>query len=87
MKTYSEIKEAYPDLKEIPVLEMEITFPEDYFVKFDQAVINFSHLISISRGYKDENGNYKVIFRPLDIENAYAIFNPKPDINIKLQEL
>lgn len=85
METYYEIKEAYPDLKEIPVLEMEVTFGEDYFVKYDHLLLNFPQLVVISRPYKDENGNYKLILRPVG-ENPSAILIPGSP-PIQLQEL
>ena len=56
--TYNEIKENNPDLKEIPVKEIEVTFTEDYFVGGDFVKFNSDNYI-VSRAYKDENGNYK----------------------------
>lgn len=77
--TYNEIKENNSNLKEIPVIEMEVTFAEDYFVKFDYLNFNFNKCCVISRSLKDENGNYKLILRPV-IENPSAIFTGHTDI-------
>lgn len=85
MMTYNEIKEEYPNLKEIPIIEMEVTFDEDYFVKYDHLLLNFSQLVVISRSYKNENGNYKLILRPAG-ENPSAILIPGSP-PIQLQEL
>lgn len=83
--TYDEIREAFPDLKEIPVIGMEVTFAEDYFVKYDHLLCNFPELVVISRSYKDENGNYKLVLRPAG-ENPSAILIPGSP-PIQLQEL
>lgn len=56
---YKEIIKNNPDLKEIPVKEIEVTFTEDYFAGGDFVKFNSDNYI-VSKVYKDKNGDYKI---------------------------
>lgn len=77
-----ELEEVY--LKEIPIIELECTFAERYFEKYDKLYLNFEVFQCISRPYKDENGNWKVKLIPCGVEHPSAIY--KESIHPQLQE-
>lgn len=62
--------------KKVEVLELTLTFPERWFEKYDQAVLNFNKVIMLSRPTILEDGKVTIKAKPICEDNtAEFVYN------------
>lgn len=56
--------------KKVEVLELTLTFPERWFEKYDQTMLNFNKVMMISRPTKLEDGKVIIKAKPICEDNT-----------------